>query len=132
MKMMKGARKGRDMGEGAERTGGEGGGDVIGLICVMGKNFVMMLGMVLGGDVEEMSVAESPKVMKKLSLGRVSKGGCRIMEIGIVLSYPSGGEEMMFGGYVMTGGVSEVCGGVGGDSFVEMIEGVLEVENGGM
>ena len=45
MKMMKGARKGRDVGEGAERTGGEGaertGGDVVGAIWVMGKNFVV-------------------------------------------------------------------------------------------
>ena len=112
MKMMKGARKGRDVGEGAERTGGEGGGDVVGAMWVMGKNFVVMLGMVLGGDVEE--------------------GGGRIMEIGIVLSYPLRGEETMFGGYVMTEGVSEKCGGVGGDRVVEMIEGILEVEDGGM
>ena len=81
MKMMKGARKGRDMGEGVERTGGEGGGDVVGAIWVMGMNFVVMLGMALGGDVEETSVAESPKVMEKFSLGRVSKGSGRIMEI---------------------------------------------------
>ena len=108
MKMMKGARKGRGVGEGAERTGGEGGGYVIGVIWVMGKNFVVMLSMVLGGDVQETSVAESLKVMEKLKAWRVAKGGCRIMEVGVVLSYPTGGEETMFGGYVMTKGMSEV------------------------
>ena len=70
--------------------------------------------------------------MEKLSSGRVLKGNGRVMEIRIVLSYPTGGEESMFGGDVMTEGVSEVRGGVRGDSFVEMIEGILEVEDGEM
>ena len=54
------------------------------------------------------------------------------MEIWIVLSDPTRGEETMFGGDVMAEGVSEVRGGVRCDSFVEMVEGILEVENGGM
>ena len=72
VKMMEGAGKGRDMGEGAEGTGGEGGGNVVGAIRLMGKNFVVMLGVVFGGDVEETSVAEGPKVVEKLCVGRVS------------------------------------------------------------
>ena len=38
----------------------------------MRKGEVVMFGMVFGGDVEETSVAEGPKVMEELCGGRVS------------------------------------------------------------
>ena len=49
-----------------------------------------------------------------------------------MLGDPTRGEETMFGGDVMTEGVSEVCGCVRCDSFVEVVEGILEMEDWGM
>lgn len=89
MEVMEGAWKGRDMGEGAERTGGERGGDVVWAVWVMGENFVMMLCMVPGGDMEETDVTESSKVMKKLDSWRSAEGLRGIVEIRIVLGYPT-------------------------------------------
>ena len=127
MKIVKGARKGKNMGEGAERTGGEGGGDVVGVIRLMRKNTMVMFGMVLGGDVEEASVAESLKMMEKLNLLRGSEGVSGVMKIGIVLGDPARGEKAMFCCNLMTESVIDVCSGVCSDSFVEMIEGILEM-----
>ena len=72
VKMMEGARKGRSMGEGAEGTGGEGGGDDVWAVWVVGKSFVMMLFVVFVGELKETSVAESPKVVEELDAGRVT------------------------------------------------------------
>ena len=54
------------------------------------------------------------------------------MKVRIVLGYPTRGEETMSGGDVMTEGVGEVPGGVRSDRLIEMVKGILEVENGGM
>ena len=56
-----------------------------------------------------------------------SVGG--IVEVLVVLSDPSGWEEPMGMGDMLTEGVVEVSGGVRGDSFVEMVEGILKVED---
>ena len=100
------------MGERAEWTGGEDSGDGVGTIRVRGQKVVVVFGMVFEGSVQESSVAEGAKVKEELSGGGVSQGMFGVMKILVVLGDPSGGEEAMFGGDVMTEGVSKVPGGV--------------------
>ena len=54
------------------------------------------------------------------------------MEIHVVVGDPARWKKAMFGGDMMTEGVGEVLGGVGGNGLVEVVEGVLEVEDWGM
>ena len=60
------------MGDGAEGTGGKGGGNVVGAVWLVREYFVVMFGVVFGGDVKEMSVAEGSKMVEKLGTGRVT------------------------------------------------------------
>ena len=127
VEVMEGSRERRDMGEGAEGTGGEGCGDVVGAVGVMRESVSMVFGMISRGDVEETNVTEGTEVKEELDSWRCAKGSCGVMKIRIVLGDPPGREEAVLSGDVMREGASEVGGGVRRNGVVKMIEGILEV-----
>ena len=98
----------------------------------MRESVSMVFGMVSRGDVEETNVTESTEVKEELDSWRCAKGRCGVMKIRIVLGDPPGREEAVLSGDVMREGASEVGGGVRRNGVVKMIEGILEVEDGGM
>ena len=54
------------------------------------------------------------------------------MKVGVVVCNPARREEAMFTGNMLAEGMMEVLGGVRGDSVVEMVEGILEMEDRGV
>ena len=118
VKMMEGAWKGRDMLEGAEQTGGEGGGDCVGTVWLSGKGEVVMFCMVFWGYLEETSVTEGAKMVNELGARRVSEGASRVMKVGVVVRNPARREESMFSCNMLTEGMMEVFGGVRCDGVV--------------